>query len=314
MNKFLWSMAALATLALAGVPALAQQSSRAEQSTLHRNSHVYLGVVVQETASHEQGLQVRQVTPNSPAAKAGLKRGDLITKVGDRDVDDFDDLANTISAHKPGDKIMLQVERNGEERQLTCTLQRRPSNWARNQAEDHEEFGRKETENAEPNSERGQRQYGAAPSPFLGVQTRELTPSLKKRLNITAEEGIVVTEVVPHSPAAQAGLHKGDVITSANGKTVTEPQELRQVIQDAGPGGEVRLEVLRGSHQKDLTARLSESPVDFGTASRQRASRFSNQEDSDYGNQNQEIQRLQQRLRQLERRVRELEQQNQSQP
>ena len=138
-------------------------------------------------------------------------------------------------------------------------------------------------------------------SAFLGVQTRELTPVLRKQVGIGEQEkGVFVADVVPNSAAATAGIKRGDVISALQGKELTTPEELRSTIQRMKPGDNVRVKVKRGNKEEEFTARLEESPVELGpfrpTQPQYRSF-----------DQSQEIQDLERRVRDLERRLQELE-------
>jgi C-terminal processing protease CtpA/Prc len=133
------------------------------------------------------------------------------------------------------------------------------------------------------------------------VQTEELTAELRKREGLSAEQGAVVMDVFPNTPAEEAGLQEADVITKVNDQSISNPEELREAIQNAGPGKEVTIEVARGKRHRQLTAHLEESPVELRPS---------------YGifptEPNREIQRLRQRIQQLEQRIRKLEQNRQN--
>jgi len=81
-------------------------------------------------------------------------------------------------------------------------------------------------------------------------------------LGVTANEGVVVADVLPDSPAARAGLKRDDVIVRVGDQGITDPSELRDVIQKLGAGKEVKISVLRGKEKREVTARLDESPVE----------------------------------------------------
>jgi serine protease Do len=190
--------------------------------------------------AQQQGVLVREVEPASPAFQAGIKNGDLINKVDNRDVRDFDALLNALSQHKAGDKVNLQVLRDGKTQSFDVTL------------------GQRQARRAE---EQGARQ----PTAFLGVQAQELTPEMKKQLGINVDKGVLITSVMPGTPAANAGLRQGDVITSVNDQQIQDPQQLRDAIHQAGVGKEVGLKAMRGQNSMDFKARLEEAPVDFFT-------------------------------------------------
>jgi serine protease Do len=179
----------LLVLALAMV-LTAWRAPAAEDRPAKHSSKASLGVLVEPTAPNAQhaGIIVREVLPNSPAAKAGLKAGDVIEKIDNQDVKDFETLANFVAQHKPGDKVALEVRRGGQEKNVSVTLGERTIRTA-------------------TTDENSQQQRGNA---FLGVQMQELTPEARSRLGVTAEHGAIISEVVPGTAAAQAGLKPGD--------------------------------------------------------------------------------------------------------
>jgi serine protease Do len=204
-----------------------------------RASRPYLGILVDPAEDGQRGILVREVTPSSPAAKAGLRSGDRIVKFDDRDVTDVRKFLQTVAARKPGEKLNLRVLRDGREQDLAVTVGARPA---------ESEFpptGLPE-------------QLGAHRHAFLGVQTKALTPELAKQLKIEANAGAVVTDVVPNSPAAKAGLKPDDVITAVNDRPAKNPVELREAIQEAGPGKEVTLQVVRGQEKLSPKTTLRE--------------------------------------------------------
>jgi putative serine protease PepD len=83
-------------------------------------SHPYLGVSVDP--ADEGGARIASIAPNSPAAGAGLKEGDIITKFGDRVVNDSDDLVSAVQSGKVGQKVTVEFSRNGEKQTATVTL------------------------------------------------------------------------------------------------------------------------------------------------------------------------------------------------
>lgn len=200
----------------------------------------YLGVMVEAAKDVDHpGAVVREVTPISPAEQAGLKNGDLIVKVDDKDVKGPDALVKLVGEHKPGDKLALHVMRDGKDQTVNVTLAERPA----------------------------EKKKAAKTEVFLGVWSRPLTPELKDHLGITVDKGAVVMTVMPDSPAAKAGLQRDDVVTGVNDQAVSTPEELRAAVQKAGVGKEVTLKLMRGKDTKEIKAQLAETPFGFGRLS-----------------------------------------------
>jgi serine protease Do len=318
-NRFLTAVAAGALLLFA-LPGLTQ----AQDSEKASNSQgAFLGIQAEsapQNAQHE-GAIVRNVEPNSPAAKAGLKRGDIITKMANQNISDFEQLDSVLSERRPGQTVTIEVMRNGQPKELTVRLGRRsqfPQEEESGQFQGGQSGQSQSGQNRQFRSNRrGQFQEEQEGTPgyysnrgrqgaFLGVEAEELTPSLRQREGISARQGVVVAEVRTNSPAEQAGLQEGDVITKVDGQTVTNPDELREFIQNAGAGQQVTLDVMRGGRHQELTAQLRRASSQFGGESGQFYGLSPNQ-------QSRQIQRLQQRIQQLERRLRMLEQNMQNQ-
>ncbi|MCS7149765.1 MAG: DegQ family serine endoprotease [Caldimicrobium sp.] len=87
---------------------------------------------------------------------------------------------------------------------------------------------------------------------WLGVVIQDLTPSLAEELNLKVTQGVLITEVIPESPAAKAQLREKDVILSINGKAVKNASDLRSQILLLKPGTEVELEIMRGADKKRI--------------------------------------------------------------
>jgi len=201
----------------------------------------YLGIMVVPAETAERGgVVVRDVAPASPAASAGLRSGDRITKFADADVKDVQSFLQSLGSKKPGEKLTFRVLRNDKEQTIAVTVGQRPSNQGN-------------TPPRGPEAVPGDRRPA-----FLGVQTQPLAPEERKRLDIRAEGGVIVADVLPNSPAAKAGLKAGDVITAFNERSINDPAQLREAIQRVGASQEVTLKVARGKEQVTLKANLRE--------------------------------------------------------
>lgn len=144
------------------------------------------------------GALVAEVTPGSPAAKAGIERGDVILEMNGQPVNEPDDLSVRIAETPPGTTVHLKISRSGEMHEVSATL------------------GELSERNEASTSAAG---GGAS---LQGVQVQSLTPSIARELGISANvSGVVITSVDPSSPAAAAGLERGDVV---GGKPQSGPQ------------------------------------------------------------------------------------------
>ena len=98
---------------------------------------------------------------------------------------------------------------------------------------------------------------------YLGVVMEEMTPAVAHSLGLSDTEGAVMKEVAPGSPAAQAGLRKGDVVRSFNDQRVQGVQQLRQFIANTEVGQQVELGFLREGKMVKVTAKIAEMPPEF---------------------------------------------------
>src|SRR5579871_6695384 len=107
-----------------------QDSNQSEKSAQKKSAghqpKAFLGISIGQSNNEGQdGVTVREVMPNSPAAEGGLKKGDTIQRVGHRRIESYDDLMTALAGHKPGDKVTFEIERNGRTKDLTVTLANR---------------------------------------------------------------------------------------------------------------------------------------------------------------------------------------------
>jgi serine protease Do len=191
----------------------------------------YLGVVIQQVSPgiakafglpQAEGALVADVSPNGPAAKAGIEKGDIILKLNRQVVSDYNDLSLRIAETPPGSVIHLQVFRKGKTIDLAATLSEFPE----------------KTEQASATEEKG--------GPMQGVEVQTLTSDIANQLGLPPNTfGVVVTSVAPDSPAASAGLRRGDVIQEVNHKRVTNVADYEAALR-AGGTQSVLLLVNRG--------------------------------------------------------------------
>lgn len=99
---------------------------------------------------------------------------------------------------------------------------------------------------------------------YLGVATipvEDMSNRMKRKLKLKNDDGVMVVEVMPDSPAEEAGIRHGDIITHVNGKLVDDEDELCDDLNKLGPNKPVKLAVLREGEKKEITAELEEGPA-----------------------------------------------------
>ncbi len=170
-----------------------------------------------------RGALVASVQPNSPAAKAGLRDGDVIQAVGDHKIANPGDLARTVADIKPGDSAKLDVLRDGHDTPVTVTIAALPEDRATAQ----QDVAPKEQQ--------------------IGVALAPLSPEARSELNLAeGTKGAVIAGVQPNSPAQIAGLREGDVLVGIGTKAVTSPDDAVSAIRAVRREGKtVALRVLR---------------------------------------------------------------------
>ena len=175
----------------------------------------FLGVNVQDVTpaladsfglKNRAGALVAEVTPDSPAAKAGLKEGDVVTAFNGEKIADANRLTLAVTAIPPGTKVTLDVLRDGKAEKLAATTGERPNR-----------IGGRSVEPANRDDDEGV---------LNGVAVEDLTPEARREMHLPSHlKGAVVSEVAPDSASARAGVSPGDVILEINRQRVTSAEE-----------------------------------------------------------------------------------------
>jgi serine protease Do len=186
-----------------------------------RVSRAFLGVMIQPVTPElarafklgkSEGALVSDVSPNSPAERAGLKTGDIITKLDDKTVIDSRALQLMIGEMAPGRNVRLTAMRDGAEHQYPVTL------------------------GDQTNDRSNGTGIGAgtpADRALDGVSLEPLTPDVLRQNGIARNTpGVAVRRVDPDSPAAQAGLEAGDVILEVNRQPVSSVEQVHRYIRE----------------------------------------------------------------------------------
>jgi serine protease Do len=191
----------------------------------------WLGVQVQRVTpelaksfglDRERGALVADVVPDTPAAKAGIERGDIIIEFNGRKIEEMNDLPRIVAGTPPNTDVPIKILRKGQEKVVQVQV-------------------------AELKEER-MAEGGGTLEENLGMTVQELTPEIARNLGVSESKGVVVTNVDDGSPADEAGLRRGDVIVEVNQKKVQTVQDYRAAIGRVGSAESLLLLVRRGSN------------------------------------------------------------------
>ncbi len=167
------------------------------------------------------GALVNEVIEDSPADKAGLKRGDIIIEYDGKQVDELNDLPRLVAATPVGETVRVKIYRDGKERTVKVQIGRLDDG---------------ETELAAGGEESG----GA-----LGLTVAKVTPELVERYSLEGDKGVLITRIDPEGPAADANLRVGDLIVEADGKEIGSVKEFEGVVGKMKSGKVLRLLIQR---------------------------------------------------------------------
>jgi Do/DeqQ family serine protease len=189
-------------------------------------SRAWIGVSYQELTpelassfgvQRTRGALVNEVMANGPAAKAGIRAGDIITDIQGREVREGRDLLRAVLQYPVGEKLAVTVLRDGGTQKITVTTAARPD----------------QREARAGGAAKPGKQGQAKPQHSRGLDITELTPEIARRIGYQGQGGVVVANVIPGSAADRAGLMRGDVIEEVNKKAVGSPQKLEELLGGA---------------------------------------------------------------------------------
>jgi len=179
---------------------------------------------------------VDNVIEKSPAEKAGIKAGDIITAINGGKVTSSNELRNRVAAIKPGSRTSFAVLRDGKSMDFNVVLEERTGDVA---------------------------QAGAAPSESTrektGLTLQNLTKEIREQFNLPEDaKGVVITDIDPSTPAARARLQAGDLILEVNRQPVASVAEFKKAIDSVAKDGAVLLRVQRDDTKFFAPLRLQE--------------------------------------------------------
>jgi len=201
-------------------------------------SHGWLGVSIQTVTpelaksfklNKDKGALVTEVFGGSPAAKAGLRRGDVIVKFDDEKIDDPFDLSVAVGQTKPGKKSTVKILRGGDEMEISV------------------EIGDQEGTPLATKEEGKSETWSPGKADRLGLVVKQITPQDARRLDVPDNfRGVVVGRVEPGSPVERADVRSGDVVLEVNGAKIQSVEDYRKAVKGLEEGDLVRLFLKRG--------------------------------------------------------------------
>jgi serine protease Do len=208
-----------------------------------------LGVVTEEV---EGGVKVTEITDESAAKKAGIKVGDIITKIGDTKIEDPDQLSEAVRKHKPGEKVAVTLLRDKKEQKVTAELGKwkgvssfsyGPGQNFKMDMPDYEMLAPKIQ--AMPRM-RGQAWSYSGGAPRLGLSVQDTDDG----------KGVKVIDVDDESNAAKAGLKENDIITNFNGTEVNSADEVAKLVKENKDKPTISLKVKRDGKVQTVEVKM----------------------------------------------------------
>lgn len=214
-----------------------------------------LGVVTEKA---DNGVKIQEVTKESGASKAGLKEGDIITKIGDKKIETPDELSKEIKNHKPGDKVSVTYMRDKKENKATAELTKSKGlsaySFGDGQNFDFKmpEMKFKEFEMPYLNTLPRNRASGDMFNMYSGGQ-----PKLGLSVQDTDDgKGVKVIEVDEESNAAKAGVKENDIVTHVNDKEVNSVDEIAKLVKENKDKPTMRLQIKRDGKSQNIEVKM----------------------------------------------------------
>jgi serine protease Do len=269
----------LGLAALVDAPSISGQTTRTEPPRTRAEVGGFwtggrIGATVRDLAEADQGatagVYVEEVLPDGPAAKAGLRQGDIITRFDGENVRSVRQLTRLLRETAAGRTVAATVIREGKATELSLVPESRAARFS---IDGDRLLSPSERKRLREELDRAREQFEQIPFNFdfsygggfpgllgpsrLGVTLQELPPQLAAFFG--AKDGVLVSSVVDDSAASRAGLRAGDVIVSVNGRTVSSAGDLVRELREIGPDVDVTIGIVRDKMATSVKARLDDA-------------------------------------------------------
>jgi serine protease Do len=202
----------------------------------------WLGVVIQDVnedlaksfnLENTKGVLISQVSEKSPAEEAGLQQGDVITDIEGKPVKDVSILRNMVAMIQPGAKVPVVIIRDGKKMDMEVTIGEQPEDFAKMGPG----YGQDKTLQE------------------MGLTLQDLTEELASQFGYDIDQGVLVADVAPDSPADKVGMKAGQLIEEVNRHRIQNLQELQEVLKQAENPKKVLLRVRSGDFSQYIVLR-----------------------------------------------------------
>lgn len=248
------------------VPAgFAQNARRANIVTVQRSGSSYLGIGAREVSADRakelklkevRGVEVAHVEDDSPAAKAGIKDGDVVLEYNGEKIEGVDQLIRLVRETPPDRQITLTVWHDGGSRKVAVTVGAR-KNMVIETPEGPVTVPSPAIPPIPPIPPIEVPHFEMSwQSPLIGIEGESLTPQGQFADFFGVQDGVLVKSVIKNSPAEKAGLKAGDVIVKVDNSKVTTPREITSVLRSNRGKSSFTLTVVRNKKEMPLTVTL----------------------------------------------------------
>jgi serine protease Do len=265
-SGYVWSRAEAPSSGMAkAVPINIVTSVASEIIEKGKVSRGWLGVSISDT--EEGRVRIVEIEKESPAELAGLKEGDFILKVAEKEISSAKELALETRRRKPGQNITLEIERDGKKMKVKVKLGEYPEREVKRELELKfpglflPKPAKPPQPPKPPKIETWPREYffrSWGSRKYIGVYLEELGKELAEHFGVKEGTGLLVSKFGEDSPAEKAGLKVGDVIIKADGKRVETVDELSELIQEKKKGEKIKIEFIREKKGNTVEVEVAE--------------------------------------------------------